>query len=135
MMTLAFALQFIGPCSPEPLLSVDVRTIEATIGDATINALDDRGIAYQGTRQGLNSAFGTPTGLEAMEIIGPQEMRSYGWCYEVDGVAPEFFPHEYTLTPLNKNVRWFFAYAHYLNGEWIRQCAPAHEIRPAFLCD
>ena len=73
--------------------------------------------------------------MAALEILGPQEMRSYGWCYEVDGVSPEFFPHEYTLTPVNKSVRWYFAYAHYLNGEWIRQCAPAHEIRPAFLCD
>lgn len=135
MITLALVLQFVGPCSPQPLLSVDLRTTETTVGDATISVLDDRGIAHQGTRQGLNSVFGTPVGREAIEIIGPQEMRSYGWCYEVDGVSPEFFPHEYPLTPVNKSVRWYFAYAHYLNGEWVRQCAPAHEIRPAFLCE
>lgn len=136
LLPLALELQFVGPCDSKPMLTVEVSDLESTtVGDLTVNTLDDRGIPYQGTRQGLNSAFGTPIGREAMEIIGPQEMRSYGWCYEVDGVSPEFFPHEYTITKLNKTVRWYFAYAHYLNGEWIRQCAPAHEIRPAFLCD
>ena len=135
LLPLALELQFVGPCDSRPRLSVSISGPETTVGDATVKVLDDNRIEYQGNRQGLNSAFGTPTGMAALEILGPQEMRSYGWCYEVDGVSPEFFPHEYTLTPVNKSVRWYFAYAHYLNGEWIRQCAPAHEIRPAFLCD
>ena len=135
LLPLALELQFVGPCDSRPLLSVSVTGTETTVGDATVSVLESNGIEYQGNRQGLNSAFDTPIGRAALEILGPQEMRSYGWCYEVDGVSPEFFPHEYTLTPVNKSVRWYFAYAHYRNGEWIRQCAPAHEIRPAFLCD
>ena len=87
-----------------------------------------------GTHEGLNSVFNTPVGMEALEVLSDTEMRAYGWCYSVNGVSPEVFPHQVPLNPEIKEITWTFGFAHYYRGEWITQCTPAYTIRPAFLC-
>jgi hypothetical protein len=129
------SLQFLGPCSSKPLLETKARfNTGDQVGKLTIDTLENFEVPYQGTEQGLNAAFGTPTGLDAMEVISDSEMRSYGWCFNVDGKVTETYPSETYLAEGTKNVTWFFAYAHYKNGEWISQCEPAHKIKPAFIC-
>jgi hypothetical protein len=127
------SMEFIGACSVKPLLKANVHSSFPHIGAATISLLDQFAVDYAGTEAGINSAFGTPTGPEAMDIISENEFRSYGWCYDVDGRVPEAYPNQVTLQGV-RHVRWFFAYAHYLNGEWISQCEPAYKVRPSFLC-
>lgn len=128
-------LEFLGPCDSQPLSSQKLEyQLPQNAGVMTIQGLELISLPYSGNERGLNSAFGTPTGMAAMEVISPNEMRSYGWCYGVDGVVPEVFPDQYPLTAHTKKITWFFAYAHFLNGEWIAQCQPAHKLRPEFLC-
>lgn len=130
----SLVLEFIGPCSHEPLFTTEWNNPQvSSVGALTISALEKNNISYKGNERGLNSAFGSPIGMDALEIISDREMRSYGWCFEVDGVVPEVYADEVPLTGVRK-VRWFFAYAHYQNGQWISQCEPAHKKRPAFLC-
>jgi len=128
------AVSFVGPCSEKPIFKQEIAPQFKTVGEVSLHVLNQSGLPFEGNERGIHSIQGTPIGLEAMEVISEQEMRAYGWCYEVDGIAPEEFPHQVDLTADTKKIRWYFAYAHFLNGEWIAQCAPAYKIKPAFLC-
>lgn len=97
--------------------------IGLSIGELTIKMLDDYQVPYQGTEQGFNSILNSPTGLDAMVIISDNEMKAYGWCFEINGEIPEVYPNEVFINSTSDNVLWFWGYAHYKNGEWIAQCA------------
>ena len=129
------AIEFIGPCSVKPLLETNMKqTRESNVGALTIDALENFAIEYKGSEAGLNSAFGTPVGMDAMEVVSDNEMRSYGWCFEVDGKVPADYAD--TISTKNvKRVRWFYGYAHYFNGKWTSMCKPAYTIKPKFLCE
>ena len=129
----ALSIEFIGPCSVKPLLQSNVSGEFPHVGAVTVSTLDRFEVDYAGNEAGLNSVFGTPTGMQAMEVISDTEMRSYGWCFDVDGRLPEEFPDHVSLQGV-RHVRWFFGFAHYLNGQWVSQCEPAYKVKPAFLC-
>jgi hypothetical protein len=134
LLAATIAVEFLGPCSSRPLLKTSVQEATSTsVGEMTITTLEQFKVPYAGTHKGLHSAFGTPTGMEALEILSPTSMRSYGWCYEIDGMVPEMYPDEVALAGIKK-VTWFYAYALYKEGQWVSQCEPAHKIRPEFLC-
>jgi hypothetical protein len=133
-MATLLSVSFIGPCSETPIYEQEFASQFETVGDATLHVLSRSGLTFEGNERGIHSIMGTPIGVEALEVISDQEMRAYGWCYEVDGISPEEFPHQVALSKDSKKVRWYFAYAHFLNGSWIAQCAPAYKLQPAFLC-
>jgi hypothetical protein len=97
--------------------------IGLSVGELTIKMLDDYQVPYQGTEQGFNSILNSPTGLDAMVIISDSEMKTYGWCFEINGEIPEVYPNEVFINSISDNVLWFWGFAHYKNGEWIVQCA------------
>lgn len=133
----AVTLEFVGPCSEEPIVSFELGDKFQTVGDATLHTLEKNNIPFKGTSRGLNSVFNTPVGMEALEVLSDFEMRSHGWCYSVDGVSPEVYPDELFLNgPDGKiqNIRWFFGFAHYVRGEWISQCEPSFGVASSFLC-
>ena len=130
----SLTVEFIGPCHDRPLLRATVETEQtSSVGKVTIETLEKFKINYKGSEAGINSAFGSPIGIDAMEVLSDTEMRSYGWCFEVDGKVPENYPDSISVSSAKK-VKWFYGYAHYLNGNWISQCEPAHKLKPDFLC-
>ena len=130
----ALEIQFFGPCQKTPLFKTKVLNKYSQVGELTIDVLQTNNIPYKGTESGLNSIFNTPTGLDALEVISDEEMKAYGWCYKVNSVQPEEFPNEVKITAKTLVITWFYGYAHYLRGNWIKQCAPAYEELPEFLC-
>jgi hypothetical protein len=78
--------------------------------------------------------FFTPTGEDALEILSRRQMRSYGWCYTVDGVAPEVYPSDFLIEETTGVIEWFFGYAFYDSGEWLSQCEPLHLSPYPFIC-
>ena len=133
--TQAFELRFQGACSADPLFSVELAfEKDMNVGELSLQVLDDHQIPYQGTASGLNQIFETPVGLEAMEIISENEMMAYGWCFEIDGRIPEVLADKVPIKKTTKLITWFYAYAHYLNGEWISQCEKSHLRRSPVLC-
>ena len=60
----------------------------------------------------------------SMEIENDKEIRAYGWCYSVDGIAPDLLADEYVLTGNEKNITWFYGYATQILGHWESQCVP-----------
>lgn len=127
----AVELSFIGPCSDEFIMKTEVTDEYLNVGELTIATLSKWNIPFKGTAEGLNSAFEIGN---MMETVSSNEMRAYGWCYSIDGEAPEAYPHEITVTPDTKTIVWHYGFALYKNGEWITQCTPAHTIKPASLC-
>lgn len=130
----AVELKFIGPCSEKFIMRTQVKEAYENVGQLTIETLKKFEIPHKGTYEGLASIFETPTGDGAVEVISDIEMRAYGWCFSVDGVAPEVYPHEVPITPNTKSVVWHFGYARYYKGQWVTQCTPAYKVKPDFLC-
>lgn len=130
----AVELSFIGPCSKTPVMTVDVSKNFKNIGELTVKTLTKMNVPFIGSEEGLASIFNTPIGDGALEILSDHEMRAYGWCYSVDGVAPEIYPHEVPVTHKTKTITWHYGFARYYKGEWVTQCTPAYSVKPDFLC-
>lgn len=128
-------VSFVGPCDEAPLLEQDVDIQgDLTVGQLTIDVLDQLNISYIGSERGVHSIFDTPIGDQALVIIDELEMLAYGWCYSINGVAPEKYPHEVYVSHYD-NIVWWFGYAHYFNGEWVEQCVPAYTRTPSQFCE
>ena len=131
----ALTIEFVGPCSHKPLISSQVSATAAkSVGELTIATLERFRVPHAGAAQGLNTAFNTPIGMDAMEVISDVEMRSYGWCYAVDNAIPELFPNQIPLNSKMQKITWFYGFAHYYKGQWLSQCEAAWEVKPDFLC-
>jgi hypothetical protein len=48
------------------------------VGELTVATLTKFGIPFTGSVEGIASAFETPPGKEALEILSETEMRAYG---------------------------------------------------------
>lgn len=130
----AVELSFIGPCDENFIMKTSVSHEYRNVGELTIETLKKFNIPFKGTEKGLASAFETPTGDASVEIISDVEMRAYGWCFSVDGVSPELYPHEIPVTAFTKKIVWHFGYARFFRGRWVTQCTPAWKVKPDFLC-
>ena len=131
----ATSIEFIGPCDQKPLLESNIKFAYENIGELTLGILEKFNAQYSGTEQSLTQAFDTPVGLNALEVINDEEMRSYGWCFKIDGVIPKDFPSDIVLNEKIKMISWYYGYAYYKKGRWLNWCQEAYKIKPSFLCD
>lgn len=128
----AGSISFVGPCSEKPIFSKKLNSYEGnSVGHLTLNILKTYSIPFQGTEQGFNSIFNSPTGMEAMEVLSDTEMLAYGWCYSVNRKEPKSYPNEIILQK-GDHIHWWFGYAHYKNAKWISQCVPAFTRKNKF---
>lgn len=132
--TFAVEIKFFGPCIETFIMKTTINDFDGSVGALTIHALKKFDIPHNGTDQILHSAFMTPVGDGAIENVSEGVTRFYGWCYSVDGQAPDVYPSEILVTEETKTVTWTFGYAELNRGEWTEQCAPAYRIKPKFLC-
>lgn len=122
------------PCTGNFLTHQKLEANFENVGEATIYALDHSGLEYVGNEIGIHKIGDTPVGDDALEIINRLEMRSYGWCYSVDGKIPEVLPPSFNLSGKEKKITWFFGYAYYRSGLWLSQCEKVSLLKPAFIC-
>lgn len=130
----ALELKFIGPCDEEFIMKTEITENYTNVGELTIETLKKFGIPFKGSYEGLASAFNTPTGNAALEVVSSEETRAYGWCFSVDGFSPDVYPHEVPITNETKSIVWHFGFARFYQGQWITQCTPSYTIKPNFLC-
>ena len=110
------------PCSETSFTSKNIEFDKSvSLGEITINLLNDHGIDFVGETFGINQINGTPVKGRDLEVISNSEMKAYGWCFSINGVIPESYPNM-IYPDSNDNVIWFYGFAHYLEGEWIAQC-------------
>ncbi len=132
----SITVTFEAPCSDKAWFSATLDADSGqTVGDLTLKALKQSGLAFVGSAAGINSINGTVTGLEASEVISDIEMRAYGWCYTVDLVEPTLLPNQFKIKTGTEKIHWFFAYSHYFNGKWLDMCIPVSDRMPDFICE
>lgn len=122
----AITYEFTAPCSKQPALkgSHELSRQPMMLGAATIEILENMEVPYVGSDRGINSLFDTPVGDESLEVISDSEMKTYGWCYEVNGKIPDELAFQYRLKG-SEHVRWFYGYAEFKGGDWVSFCNPA----------
>lgn len=133
---LAYGLSFevVGPCKAEAEHKGEYALAGASnVGLASVAIFEKHGIPYIGSELGFNSILNTPVDREAIEVPAPDEIRAYGWCFEVNGFQPTGMPNEVALEG-NEHLRWFYAFALYKKGEWVSYCTPAYTVKPPKLC-
>ena len=129
----AATILLLDPCTGDVVLNESlVVTKDMTLGEMTVNAFDKLDIEYIGSNMGMNTILGTPTGLEAMDIVARDEMYAYGWCFTINGELAEVYPDKVILSESDK-VIWSYGFAHYLRGKWFGQCTSSLN-RPASFC-
>lgn len=131
-----FAVTFkvLDPCSGSPVLEKQLRSDQTNVGEVTNEFLSQAFNDYVGSPLGVNTVLGTPTGLDALEILSRSQMRSYGWCYSVNGIVPEVYPSNFVLSEKDQSVVWFYGFAFYDSGSWLSQCEPLHLNPHSFIC-
>ncbi len=127
----AVELSFIGPCSDEFIMKTVVTEEYTNVGELTVGTLTKWNIPFQGTSEGLASVFEVGN---LMENVSSTEMRAHGWCYSVDGEAPEVYANEIPVTPETKSIVWHYGFARFKDGQWVTQCTPSYTVKPASLC-
>ena len=131
---LSLTIEFYGPCSNEPLLVESVSLdSKVSVGQITTKVLDDRQVDYKGSVNHLQSAFGTPYGIDAMEVISDSEMRSHGWCYDVNSRTSSLYPGQKFVTN-DDHIEWYFCYVAYDSGVWSNSHERTYLIRPKQFC-
>jgi hypothetical protein len=120
----SFALHFeIRGKKQIPSFTHDFKSIlPRSLGDITIEILEKNEIAYEGSSAGISSLMGLGND---MEILSDQEMKAYGWCFSLDGEVLETMSDETLVVTQESRIVWFYAFAHYKNGQWIKQCSPS----------
>ncbi len=130
----ALTFEVVGPCDSKPLYSGAIAIEKPlSVGAASVQIFHRESIPYVGSESGMNSILGTPTGIEAIEVVSDQELRAYGWCYEVDGRQPAEMPNEVILSG-GEHLKWFYAFSLNRRNEWVSYCEPAHTVKPKALC-
>jgi hypothetical protein len=124
----ATSISIIGACTDAPLHQEFYSEVPEgwSIGDLTINFLDANQIPYIGSIQSIGEIESIPTEEHELIVISNEEMLAYGWCYKVNGFAPEEYPHKVMVLPGDKIV-WYFAYSRYLKQRWVSQCVPSFQ--------
>ena len=124
-----------GPCDPAPWHQETVEApLKTNFGKITTDFLEFHAEPYEGSDHYIKSIRNSPVGDAALEIISDVEMKSYGWCFSIDGIVPASYPDEIEVTTGQETLSWFYAYSHYKSGEWISACVPSAPEAPAFLC-
>lgn len=128
----SFAIDIIlnDPCKDEVKELISVQVLEPIqLKKLLYDLFDTYQVPYTGVENGINSLFGTPYGNSAFFMDDYSNIRSYGWCYAINGVQPSVTIDNYAVDPNQvKVIEWTFGRAKMVNGEWITYCQPVHQI-------
>lgn len=122
------------PCEDKIIINTQVAVMtDESVGDFTIRTLKKLQIPFKGSSVGIHSIFNTPNGLDALEVISNTQMYAYGWCYSINGIGPESYPSEITISS-DDEILWWFGYAEQLNGTWVTQCISSEDRSNGEVC-
>lgn len=122
----AVYFQVLGRGGQELYSADETVDIPSSIGAITIHFLEkarkEKGLAYEGDEQGIVSIDGLAPEFKDM---GNGEIRSYGWCFSVNGYAPEELPNYVEIHDPHARIVWFYGYSVFYD-EWFSPCTPAN---------
>lgn len=112
---------------------IEEQSVNAEIGES-VGSISHRmftsfqsqiGLDYDGNESGVIRLAGLKNEIE---VISDREMKAYGWCYSVNGNAPDVMPDAFLIESEKDAILWFYAYTLYLDGVWLNQCTPVIAI-------
>ncbi|MBP9682674.1 MAG: DUF4430 domain-containing protein, partial [Bacteriovorax sp.] len=62
------------------------------------------------------------------------KMRSYGWCYSINGKLPDVLASQVFFQDQADYLVWYYGYSTYDLGVWTDYCVPADRIKPVQFC-
>ncbi|MBC7693228.1 MAG: hypothetical protein H7222_15795 [Methylotenera sp.] len=102
---------------------IDLRESVGAVTERLLNENQRKGLLkFEGNSGGIVSINGL---RNAVEVVTPTLTRAYGWCFSVNGLAPDEMPDQSYFHSQQDVLRWFYGYAEFRNGKWISQCVPA----------
>lgn len=125
-----------GPCSEKPLFQSDfsLNASSVSAGELSERIFRENGLPFEGGADGFTSIMGSPSGMAAVEVVSPEKMRFYGWCFSVDGVLPQVTPDVFNLGGTTASLVWFYAFSTYEKGAWTDSCVPSYTVKAAQFC-
>jgi hypothetical protein len=54
-------------------------------------------------------------------------VKAYGWCYSINGIVPDDYAHQVFFKSNDDHFRWFYGYAYYVEGKWVKMCIPFND--------
>ena len=115
----ALVFEVIGDGGQVLLHSERDVALPTSVGQATVLILDGAGAEYQGDASGIASIAGLGSKLV---VISDQEFKAYGWCFSLNGAAPDVMPDQAPVLNQDAHIVWYYAFARMKNGEWVSQC-------------
>ncbi len=134
--TFAITYEVVGICEEKPVYQGEYKLplAQQSVGLTSMEIFERDKIPYIGAERGMNSILNTPIGDETIEIISREEMRVYGWCFDVDGKQPDKMADEVFLRG-GEHLKWYYASSHYLRGEWLSYCDATYLVKPKKFCE
>lgn len=133
----AYGIRFVvqDPCAAAPWLDTEAEgSVGHSLGAVTVATLERESVPFLGNDHGINAIKGTIVGDQALEIVSDNEMRAYGWCFQLNGREPNLYAHQVYIGTDADVVYWYFGFAHFLDGTWISNCTPTHIAIPEHIC-
>ena len=96
--------------------------LPSTVGEVTIAIFDQHSVPYAGTESDIAEIYNLK---QEIKVVSDTEMKAYGWCFSINGAVVETMPDETEVITADSMIQWFYAYAHYKDGQWIGQCVKA----------
>lgn len=113
----------------KPILTLEFSAdLTKSIGLLTVIEFEKAKLVFEGNEAGIVSIG---TFKNEIEVISDREMRAYGWCYSINGLAPDLMPDQVFLKSQKDELKWFYAYSEYKDGNWISQCVPVIKDKPS----
>lgn len=132
----AIDIEVTNKCHNSPAIqgSVEIITL-SNVADITLEFLNSNKIPYIGNETGIKSLLNTPQGLDAIEVLSDSRMRVYGWCFTLDGHAPDKLMNQVVVDPeVHQKIKWFYGFAELIKDEWVTYCTPAYKTPESILC-
>ncbi len=99
--------------------------LPSTVGESTIAIFDQHSVPYVGSDSGIVEIYNLK---QDIKVVSDTEMKAYGWCFSINGAVVETMPDETEVLAADAIIQWFYAYAHYKDGQWIGQCVKADKL-------
>ena len=99
--------------------------LPSNVGEATIAIFDQHSVPYVGSDSGIVEIYNLK---QEIKVVSDTEMKAYGWCFSINGIVVETMPDETEVIMADSIIQWFYAYAHYKDGQWIGQCVKADKL-------
>lgn len=123
-------------CQNRPAEKIEFTALfPENVGKISVDLMQTYAIAFNASSSTIASIFNTPTGEEAIEVLGKRHIRAYGWCFEVDGKGSGLRMDQFIFDPgAHSHIKWLFGYAEYYQGKWIKFCEPLYNHSEDFIC-